>query len=112
MKDLKEGSYVLVRNRYGEGIDVVKKITPTGIIKLEKSDYSFDTNGRERGADSFNTSYITLLKESDRRRFQKRKIKSDIQALAGEFECIDTTEYTLEELQDLLQAVDNLDIRT
>lgn len=59
--NVKVGDKVAVeRGRHYEKFDIVKRITPTGIIKLEKLDtYTFSPQGRERNSstDTFYSRY-------------------------------------------------------
>lgn len=68
---MKVGDKVLMVNVYGYRRVTIRKITPTGIYKLEELTTSFDKDGYERGADSFGRARIREITDKDIEMFEK-----------------------------------------
>ena len=102
----KEKQYVLVTNSFSSvTIDKIKKITPTGIIRLEKhNSISFNQDGLERGNGGYYRRNIKPLSESKRRELIKKQI---VKKINGKIQEIEQKNYSLEKLNEFLNLTEN-----
>lgn len=63
IKNLKNGDNVFIVNRYGRYLRTVEKITNAGNVKV--NGIWFNSNGRERGCDVWNFSYLAEATEEE-----------------------------------------------
>lgn len=102
--EVKVGDSVHLSSRYRDDIVTVKKVTPTGIIKIEEFPYmSFTPSGRERGAEPFSTCYIKVLTEETAKRIKSAAITRYL----GSFKWGELDEITKETVYKLVKGESN-----
>lgn len=76
---VKEGDLVLLRKGVGisweEKLVHVKKVTPTGRIRVDECEYQFSPYGRRLGGDAWNSAELSLPTEEDIKRITENEVK-------------------------------------
>lgn len=76
---VKEGDLVLLRRGSGitweEKLVHVKKVTPTGRIRVEDCEYQFSPYGMRLGGDAWSSAKLSLPTEEDIKRVRENEVK-------------------------------------
>ena len=100
MLNLKAGDKVLMRNTWCIEIEVVDKITPTGLIKVDG--HTFRPDGRERGGDSYHPWHIESLTPELEVEFYRKRFISKVANSASDYDFRHMSYDTAKALNELL----------